>query len=74
LPQIANLRLPDRDDYKIGLSLISIGMFKKVLIGDTSGKFVDHIFANPYDYHSDVLIFGVLMFAIQISTQRLRYW
>jgi D-alanyl-lipoteichoic acid acyltransferase DltB (MBOAT superfamily) len=66
LPQIANLRLPDRDDYKIGLSLISIGMFKKVLIGDTSGKFVDHIFANPYDYHSDVLIFGVLMFAIQI--------
>lgn len=66
LPQIANLRLPKRDDYKIGLSLITVGMFKKVLIGDTSGKFVDHIFANTYDYHSDVLIFGVLMFAIQI--------
>ena len=66
LPQLQKMRKPTKSDLKIGFSLITVGMFQKVLIGDTSAKFVDHIFANPSYYTSDQLLFSLFMFSIQI--------
>ena len=41
-------------------------MFRKVLIGDTAGRIVDHIFAFPEHYVSAELLMALILFAIQI--------
>lgn len=43
-----------------------MGLFRKVIIGDTSGRFVDHIFNDLYNYNSIEIAFAVLIFGIQI--------
>lgn len=66
LPQIERMKSPSKMDFKKGLALLTLGMFKKVLIGDTIGKYVDHIFTEPQWYYSDELIIALFMFSIQI--------
>jgi len=66
LPQLRQLHRPLKSDFLSGFSLITVGMFQKVLIGDTVAKHVDHIFAEPSYYASTELLFAVLMFSIQI--------
>jgi len=66
LPQLATLQKPVKKDFLTGFSLITVGMFQKVLIGDTVAKFVNHIFADPTYYSSSELLFSLLMFTIQI--------
>jgi len=41
-------------------------MFKKVLIGDTCGRIVDHIFAQPHYYTSLEMLMAVILFGVQI--------
>lgn len=66
LPQVKNLKNPERHQMWDGFLLISLGMVKKVLIGDTVAKYVDHIFTEPGFYHSPELLTALLLFAIQI--------
>jgi D-alanyl-lipoteichoic acid acyltransferase DltB (MBOAT superfamily) len=66
LPQFEKEKRFDRSKIKEGIILISIGMFRKVLIGDTCGRIVDHIFAEPEYFLSLELLMAVLLFAIQI--------
>ncbi len=68
LPQIQRTPSPTRDDVRAGLALITVGMFKKVLIGDTCGRFVDQVFAQPHAYASPFLLGALVLFAIQIYT------
>jgi len=66
IPQIASKPKASWNQINEGISLIAIGLFKKVLIGDTCGKFVDHIFAEPTFYTSAELFSALIMFSIQI--------
>jgi alginate O-acetyltransferase complex protein AlgI len=66
LPQVKNLKNPGRKDIWEGILLISTGMFKKVLIGDTVARYVDQIFTEPIYYKSPELLSALLLFAIQI--------
>lgn len=66
LSQVSELPKPTREQVKTGIILIVTGMFKKVLIGDTTGRVVDNIFAQPHIYTSDELLCGLLLFSIQI--------
>ncbi len=66
LPQIQEKMRPTRGDFRVGIVLISVGMFKKVLIGDTAGRIVDHIFAQPHYYTSIELLMGIILFALQV--------
>jgi alginate O-acetyltransferase complex protein AlgI len=50
----------------MGLVLMSTGMFKKVLIGDTAGRIVDQIFAKPHYYSSIELLMGIVLFSVQV--------
>jgi D-alanyl-lipoteichoic acid acyltransferase DltB (MBOAT superfamily) len=36
-----------RENLRAGVVLMSLGVFKKILIGDTAGRIVDQIFARP---------------------------
>ncbi|MCF8219495.1 MAG: hypothetical protein K9I29_09540 [Bacteroidales bacterium] len=66
LPQIARLSKPKRKQIEEGISLIVTGLFIKVMIGDTAGRFVDHIFGNPEIYKSFELISALILFSVQI--------
>jgi alginate O-acetyltransferase complex protein AlgI len=49
-----------------GLDLIAIGLFKKVIIADQIGLFVDQVFAAPDGLGSGTLLLGVYGYAVQI--------
>ena len=49
-----------------GLFIITIGLFKKVVIADHLGLFVDPAFSNPHAHTSIELIFATYLFAFQI--------
>lgn len=66
LPRLENLGLPTRLQFQQGMVLIVTGLFKKVMLGDTTGRLVDPIFSQPELYQSDELLFGLFLFSIQI--------
>ena len=66
LPQLYNKLRPTKDQIKEGATLIVLGLFRKVMIGDTAGRIVDHIFGNLHLYKSIEIIAAVLLFGIQI--------
>lgn len=66
LPQIRLMNNPTKSQINTGIILIVTGMFKKVMIGDTTGRIVDNIFANPGFYKSDELLAALILFSIQI--------
>jgi D-alanyl-lipoteichoic acid acyltransferase DltB (MBOAT superfamily) len=66
LPQVEKTRIPDWVEVKEGLVLITMGMFNKVIIGDTIGKYVDNIFTEPGYYKSSELLCALIMFSVQI--------
>jgi D-alanyl-lipoteichoic acid acyltransferase DltB (MBOAT superfamily) len=66
LPQLSKKLKPTYLQIKQGITLIVIGLFRKVMIGDTAGKYVDHIFDDLSLYKSIEIIFAILLFSIQI--------
>jgi len=66
LPQLSNKLHPTKEQIKNGVTLIIIGLFKKVIIGDTAGRYVDNIFGEMELYKSVELISALVLFAIQI--------
>lgn len=66
LPQVAKSPVPTKKQLGEGLTLIVTGLFRKVLIGDTAGRVVDHIFTNPQQYVGPELLMGLVLFSIQI--------
>jgi D-alanyl-lipoteichoic acid acyltransferase DltB (MBOAT superfamily) len=66
LPQIENLKTPARQQVKEGFVLITLGLFKKVLIGDAAARIVNNIFWQPELYRSPELLAAVILFSIQI--------
>ena len=66
LPQISAEKKWSAQRFNQGFALISMGMLKKVFIGDTCGRFVDHIFAAPQNYPSIELLSALILFSIQI--------
>ena len=66
LPQISKTPKPSREQIEKGIVLIVTGLFMKVMIGDTTGRFVDHMFGEPELYKSAELLAALVLFSIQI--------
>lgn len=66
LPQISALKTPTRQQYREGLALITLGLFKKVLIGDAAARIVNNIFGQPELYRSPEMLAALVLFSIQI--------
>ena len=64
LPQLEKAPSATRDQVEQGITLIIMGLFKKVMIGDVSGRIEDHVFAQPelYGFRTDG---GLVLFSIQ---------
>ena len=66
LPQIQKKRIFDYTKAVDGLRQILWGLFKKIVIADNCSEYVTLIFHNNADYSSSTLIFGGVLFAIQL--------
>lgn len=66
LPQLSVKLKPSKEQVSQGAVLIVMGLFRKVMIGDTAGRFVDHIFGNLEMYHSAEILSALFLFSIQI--------
>ena len=66
LPQIAHLGRPSRTQVREGITLLVLGYFKKVAVGDAAGRIVDHVFGRHELYASPELLAALVLFAIQI--------
>lgn len=66
LPQIQSKIKFSKEKFREGVVLISVGMFKKIVLGDTCGHIVDHIFAQPQYYSSLEMLMALLLFSVQI--------
>ncbi len=66
LPQLANIVRPTSEQIREGITLITLGMFLKVIIGDNCGRIVDTVFQNPESYVANELLMTIFLFSFQI--------
>lgn len=66
LPQFSTAKNVDLSLIRSGLHLMLWGFFKKLVVADNCGYWVDIIFAEPASYSSAVLLLGIVLFAFQI--------
>lgn len=66
LPQFQRERRFEMDAAMHGLCLMGYGLFKKMVVADTLGLYVDKVFYMPELYSSVTCIIGAFFFAIQI--------
>ncbi len=66
LPFLERERHLDMDTLKIGLGLILVGLFKKVVLADPLSPFIDPVFQRPEFFSTPMLFRAVVFFTIQI--------
>ncbi len=66
LPQFCVKRTFDYNKAIEGMKQILWGLFKKMVIADTSAMFVDDVFERYMDYSGGTLIVGAVLFSFQI--------
>ena len=66
LPQFYKKRHFEYDKAVEGFHLIIWGLFKKIVIGDSCGAYVDQIFSDYENMNSISLLLGAIYFAFQI--------
>ena len=66
LPQLKNLKKCDVYQLRSGLFLIIIGLFKKIVIADRIGIFVNPVFANVHNFSGMNLLIATYAYAFQI--------
>lgn len=66
MPQFEKKLGASKNQIKEGIVLMIGGLFRKVIIGDTTGRFVDQIFSEPEAYKSVEICCVLILFAIQI--------
>ena len=67
LPQLATPRDPERVAVSAGITLVALGLVKKVMIADYLGRIVvDPVFAVPQAYHAPDVLLAAYAYAAQI--------
>ena len=67
LPQFANPReRPTADDFRSGIFLILLGLFKKVAIADALAPYVNQAFTEPHKHGAAFLLVGLFAFVLQV--------
>ncbi|MEP5341498.1 MAG: MBOAT family O-acyltransferase [Algibacter sp.] len=66
LPQIEKKRVFRKDWFNEGIIQILVGLFRKIVIADTIGGYVDTIYADVELYNSTTIILATFLYAFQI--------
>ena len=64
--QTENLKSLKWSNLEIGLQLFVVGLFKKMVLADRIGVFVDDIFQAPIAFDGMTLLWGVISYSMQI--------
>jgi D-alanyl-lipoteichoic acid acyltransferase DltB (MBOAT superfamily) len=64
--QIERPRVITQDHWQRGLTLLAIGLIRKVAIADPAGSIADAYFAHPASYTSIPLACGLVLYGLQI--------
>jgi alginate O-acetyltransferase complex protein AlgI len=68
LPQLKKSIVFDFDNIAQGLKLILWGLFKKVVIADNLGIYINEMYGNLHDYQGISLIAGCFLYTMQMYT------
>ncbi|MBL4594253.1 MAG: MBOAT family protein [Flavobacteriales bacterium] len=66
IPQLKKKVKPNLDRFIQGGKLILWGLFKKIVIADTIGTYVNHVFISPDGHNSAEITLAVYAFAFQV--------
>ncbi|NAS30175.1 MBOAT family protein [Flavobacteriaceae bacterium R38] len=66
IPQILNKRTWGYEKFKNGFFQILIGFFRKVVVADSIGAFIDGTYNNPEIHNSTTIAVAVLLYSFQI--------
>ena len=66
LPQIEKKRVLKKEWFNEGIIQILIGLFRKIVIADTLGAYVDTVYGGIEIYNSTTIILGTFLYAFQI--------
>lgn len=66
LPQIEKKRVLRKERFNEGIIQILIGLFRKIVIADTIGSYVDLIYGDVGLYNSTTIILATFFYAFQI--------
>lgn len=66
LPQVENKRIFKREWFNEGIIQILVGLFRKIVIADTLGAYVDTIYGNIGLHNSTTIILATFFYAFQI--------
>lgn len=66
LPQLRDIPSCTWDNLRAGAHLFLWGMFKKVVLADQLGTFVDPVYNNVHTYYGLALIIATYLFALQL--------
>ena len=65
-PQIKNYRGITWESFKSGIQIFVFGLFKKVVLADHLGVFVDDVFYAPTAFNTGTIFLAVLSYSMQI--------
>lgn len=65
-PQIKNYRGMEWDSFKNGIQIFVFGLFKKIVLADHLGVFVDDVFRVPAAFNTGTVILAVISYSLQI--------
>ncbi|MCR5100869.1 MAG: MBOAT family protein [Butyrivibrio sp.] len=66
IPQLKSCKNPSSSNLKEAVILLSTGYYKKIVVADFVAPFVNHIFESPSSFEGAALLFGSVMFSVQI--------
>ncbi len=66
LPQLESDRRATPSEVEMALVRIAAGLFKKVVLADTIGEYVDVVFENPRSYGAANVLLAIYSYAYQI--------
>jgi alginate O-acetyltransferase complex protein AlgI len=66
LPQLREKKKFSVDNIYSSISIILFGLFKKVVIADSIGIYVDKVFNSPYNYSLSPVAFAIFLYSIQL--------
>lgn len=66
LPQINNKRIFNYNQAVVGIKLIALGLFEKIVIADNCAVIVNSIYDNYASESGSTLFFGAVLFSFQI--------
>lgn len=66
LPQLQQYRHITRAGFEQGIQIFAFGLFKKMVLADHLGVFVDDVFRVPVAYNTGSIIWSALSYSLQI--------